>query len=408
MDNLTHSVVGLGLGALIDRSLPPEADASAHRVRQRMLLTIGCLASNFPDLDLVLTTLLAPPLGYLLHHRGHTHTLLAALGESLLLLALVRLLWPGARRLLAASGAARLGAVLAAGTGLLAHLGMDALNVYGVHPFWPFDGRWVYGDLVFIVEPVFWIAFGVPLAMLAPRAHWRRSLLALLVLAQVGFTLAGFLHPASLALLLVLAGVLGVLARRLPEPEHRGRTALAAGLAVSLAFVGIQALALQAAHGVLEADLARRDAGERMLDMALSAYPANPLCWNVVTVAVDGAGRAYHLRSGLLSIAPAVLPAPSCPAPLAGGAHADAPQLAWAGDARIALADPRAGVAHDCHLRAWMRFARMPLLDAGSATDLRWGPRNFSTIDLAAQADTPCPLPVPGWGMPRADLLQGR
>jgi inner membrane protein len=65
-------------------------------------------------------------------------------------------------------------------------------------------------------------------------------------------------------------------------------------------------------------------------------------------------------------------------------------------------------MAHDCHLRAWMRFARMPLLDAGSATDLRWGPRNFSTIDLAAQADTPCPLPVPGWGMPRADLLQGR
>jgi inner membrane protein len=25
MDNLTHSVVGLGIGALIDRSVPPEA-----------------------------------------------------------------------------------------------------------------------------------------------------------------------------------------------------------------------------------------------------------------------------------------------------------------------------------------------------------------------------------------------
>jgi inner membrane protein len=100
MDNLTHSVVGLGVGALIDRSLAAEPHPDSRRVRTRMLLTIGCLASNFPDLDLVLTPLLAPPLGYLLHHRGHTHTLLAALGEAALLLALVWLLWPAARRLL--------------------------------------------------------------------------------------------------------------------------------------------------------------------------------------------------------------------------------------------------------------------------------------------------------------------
>jgi inner membrane protein len=153
MDNITHSVVGLGVGALIDRSLPPEPDAAGERVRQRMLLTIGCLASNFPDLDLVLTRLLAPPLGYLLHHRGHTHTLLAAIGEVALLLALVWLLWPNARRLLRASRHARRGALLAAGAGLVLHLAMDGMNVYGVHPFWPFDNNWYYGDLVFIVEP---------------------------------------------------------------------------------------------------------------------------------------------------------------------------------------------------------------------------------------------------------------
>jgi inner membrane protein len=103
MDNLTHSVVGLGIGALIDRSLHAEASPEHRRLRSRMLLIIGCLASNFPDLDLVLTPLLDPPLGYLLHHRGHTHTLLAALGEATLLLVLVWLLWPAARRLLRAA-----------------------------------------------------------------------------------------------------------------------------------------------------------------------------------------------------------------------------------------------------------------------------------------------------------------
>jgi len=55
-----------------------------------------------------------------------------------------------------------------------------------------------------------------------------------------------------------------------------------------------------------------------------------------------------------------------------------------------------------------MRFARMPAVADDSATDLRWGPRNFSTIDLAVQAGAPCPRPVPGWAMPRADLLDAR
>src|SRR5438309_7663934 len=118
MDNLTHAVVGLGIGALVDRSLLDEPSPARQRVRTRMLLIIACLASNFPDLDLVLTHLLEPPLGYLLHHRGHTHTLVGALGELVLLLGATWLLWPNARRLLRESGAARRGAVASAVIGL--------------------------------------------------------------------------------------------------------------------------------------------------------------------------------------------------------------------------------------------------------------------------------------------------
>ena len=129
MDNITHSVVGLGIGALIDRSVPRETDPGAERMRTRMLMTLCCLASNFPDLDLVLTRLLEAPLGYLLHHRGHTHTLLAALGEAILLLGLVWLLWPSARRLLAASPRARIAAVGTACAGMVLHIAMDGLNV---------------------------------------------------------------------------------------------------------------------------------------------------------------------------------------------------------------------------------------------------------------------------------------
>jgi inner membrane protein len=418
MDNLTHSVVGLGVGALIDRSLSAEPDQARARTRSRMLLTIGALASNFPDLDLVLTPLLDPPLGYLLHHRGHTHTLLAALLEATLLLALVWALWPAARRLQQASATARRGALLAAGAGLLLHIGMDSLNVYGVHPFWPFDPNWYYGDLVFIVEPVFWIGFGVPLAALVRSRPLRWLWLALIGLVPLAATLLGFLQWGSLAGLLALGLLLAWIQRR--NDEHhgesraaRGRIALTAGLAASLAFVGLQALALQQARAIVAAELKRIDAGERVLDTALSAYPANPLCWSFVTVArsgADGAG-SVHLRRGLLSIAPGLSPVSHCPARIAGPALEDAPpQIAWQAEDRQPLAALRALAASDCRVNAWMRFARAPSLADGVATDVRWGEpgsRNFSTMVYGQDAGKACPRFVPKWGYPRADLLQG-
>jgi inner membrane protein len=422
MDNITHSVVGLGVGALIDRSLPPEPDTARERTRQRMLLTIGCLASNFPDLDLVYTRILPAPLGYLLHHRGHTHTLVAGLAEVALLLALVWLLWPNARRLLQASGAARLGAIVAACAGLLLHLSMDGMNVYGVHPFWPFDAHWYYGDLVFIVEPVFWFAFGAPLAAIVPRRHIRWLLLGLMVLIPVGATAGGFLQWGSLAALLVLGLALAWITRHAHERHGaRGRLALAAGLAVSVAFVGVQALALQQARAVVAQAVHTLDPGERLLDTALSAYPANPLCWAFVTVARDDAGGTYHTRRGLLSIAPDIDPVAACPAGIAGRASqaaapaaatpAATPQLAWLDEERDKLATLRGLARSDCHVNAWLRFARAPSLADGLATDVRWGApgsRNFSTMDIAAQAPAPCPRPVPGWIYPRADLLETR
>ncbi|WP_198120070.1 metal-dependent hydrolase [Massilia rhizosphaerae] len=415
MDNLTHSVVGLGIGALIDRSVPPEvapeAEAGAQRKRTRLLLTIACVASNVPDLDLVLTRLLEKPLGYLLHHRGHTHTLLGGLGEIVLLLGLVWLLWPSARHLLRASRRARLAAAGAACVGVLLHIAMDGLNVYGVHPFWPFDTRWYYGDLVFIVEPVFWIAFGIPLAAMVRGRVRRVLLLALLVAVPAAVTVAGVLQWGSLAGLLALAGLLDWIARRQARrPDGaRGRAALAAGLAAALAFVAVQAVAMHAARVSVATAIARLDPGERLLDTALSAYPANPLCWSFVTVATNAVDGTYHLRRGLLSVAPGVNRVAACPAPIAGPAgDGGAAGLAWQSEERDSLAHLRDLQKNNCHFNAWMRFARAPSIGASTATDARWSPpghANFSTIDYAALGPAPCPHPVPDWRYPRSDLL---
>ncbi|HEX7941208.1 MAG TPA: metal-dependent hydrolase, partial [Gemmatimonadaceae bacterium] len=67
MDNLTHSLVG---AALAELTLP----ADAPRATRRTFFITGVLAANLPDADLVYTRITAPPIGYLLHHRGHTHT----------------------------------------------------------------------------------------------------------------------------------------------------------------------------------------------------------------------------------------------------------------------------------------------------------------------------------------------
>jgi inner membrane protein len=296
---------------------------------------------------------------------------------------------------------------------MLLHITMDGLNVYGVHPFWPFDASWYYGDLVFIVEPVFWIAFGMPLAAMVRSRGRRWALLALMAGVPVAVTLAGFLQWGSLAGLLALGALLAWVERHVDDtPDgRRGHLALSAGLAASLAFVALQAIALHEARGIVRAAVARLDPHERLLDTALSAYPANPLCWSFVTVAVDAAGGTYHLRRGKLSVAPAVTRVASCPASIAGRADDGDAQLAWQGDERDSLARLRDLQAHNCRFNAWMRFARAPSVDAATATDVRWSPpgsRNFSSIDYADAASSPCPHPVPAWRYPRADLLRSR
>lgn len=404
MDNISHSLTGLALGELVDRSIAPESDPVRARVRRRLLLTLCWVASNFPDIDLLFTPLAPRPLGYLLQHRGHTHTLPGLVPQALLLLALFWLLWPQARTLLRESSRVRAATAAVLAGGLLLHLGMDYLNVYGVHPFYPFDARWVYGDMVFIVEPVFWVAFGAPLAMLSGPGLARRVGMALLAAVPVMFTALGFLQWGSLAGLAALGLLLAWLQLRAGD---RGRTALAAAFAAAALFVAGQGLAVRSARAIVAAQPRQG----RLLDAALTAFPSNPLCWSVVAIEQDDAAGMLTLRRGLLSLAPGLVPAASCPPRIAGTVAPAAvlPPVAWQWAQAVPLASLRALRRKDCAFDAWLRFSRAPALVGGSATDARYGlpgGPNFSTMQF--NAPRPCRYPVPGWGYPRADVLEGR
>lgn len=404
MDNLSHSLLGLAVGALTERCLPREATPAAQKTRARMLLVTGWLGANLPDLDLVLTGLLAAPLGYLLHHRGHTHTIVFAIAQALVLMLLVALLWPSARRLLRESLPARTGLAIAAVVGLATHLLLDFFNSYGIHPFYPWSGRWLFGDMIFILEPVFWFAFGIPLLWMAPWRWLRLVLLAGAAVFLYWASGAGYLHAASVAVLVLIGAILSLV--QLRAGAH-GRQGLVAGIALAAGFVLLQGAASQRAHDTLVAHLGRLDPGARMLDAALTAFPSNPACWNYVTF--ERAGDSYRLRRGMLTVVPAAVPGAACPAPFAGQGRQVAGGITETMSASGPIADLHQ-LAQQCHGAAWLRFARMPLLEDQRASDLRFsrGGSNFSTLKLADVAGQPCPVNIPPWNMPREDVLQAR
>ena len=406
MDNITHSLAGLAVGELLHRTLQSEDGAAAQSTRRRMLLVSCWAANNFPDLDLLLRSRLPAPLDYLLDHRGHTHTLLYALPQALLIAALVWLLWPAARRLLGASGTARRGLALAVGLGLGMHIGMDFLNSYGVHPFYPLDSRWFYGDTLFIVEPVLWMAFGAPLAMMLPR-RWMRIGAALAFVLVLGALVSrDFLSWGSVLGLFAGAAALACLQGR---AGLAGRSAIIGGLLLAIGFAGAQSFI--SAHGkrLVQAHLLHLDPATRVLDIAMAPLPANPLCWTFVSLEQARGAATYRLRRGMYSPAPALTGLADCPAALSTATLAGTRQVGLGWQEEFALSRLQA-LAATCRGNAWLRFARMPVLRPETATDARFssGAANFSTMALGQPDLSPCPAGIPQWAMPRADLVQGQ
>lgn len=400
MDNLSHSLAGLMVGELIERRLPPEPDTATTKLRRRMLLITAWLAANFSDLDLLLTRLLPAPLGYLLHHRGHTHTVVFALAQALGLMLLVWLLWPAARRLLATSPSARRGLLAAAWLGMATHLLLDYLNSYGLHPFYPYM-RWFYGDMIFILEPVFWFAFGIPLIAILRPSKLKCVLLCIPLVFLVWALTKQYLHWISAVGLIVIAGAL--LHRQFGAP-WRSRRSLGAGVAIAVLFVTIQAGASFSAREMLTHELQQLDPGSRMLDAALSPLPSNPACWTYASVELTG--NAYRLRRGMLSIAPGVMPLPDCPGAFRVNMWLYPSQFSveWEASTPLVALHKR---ARDCHVAAWLRFARVPLIEDTMATDVRFSSHdNFTSLLFAQFAGKPCPANVPGWDLPRRDLFE--
>jgi inner membrane protein len=126
VENLTHSLVGLLCAEVVvrvvERRRPLEAWSRAA------VYAIAIIGNNLPDLDFTYSHIRGPRFGYLLQHRGYTHTVLAAFGFALATLGALFGLskW---RHQAPSPGDWRLFAALALFSPLL-HIAMDFANNY--------------------------------------------------------------------------------------------------------------------------------------------------------------------------------------------------------------------------------------------------------------------------------------
>ena len=276
MDGLTHSLVGL-------------ASAKAGLERLSPYTTAACiLSANAPDSDFV-SFFFGGRWVLLQHHRGITHSIVGTLVLGLLIPSILF----GIERAIAIwrKRPPRIqyrGLVLASLIAAATHPLMDWTNNYGVRPLLPWDGRWFYGDLVFIVDPYLLLVLGGAAFLLTSNRRWKIvvwSLLAVLitiVVLRVSPQRAAGSGGFMVARTIWITAVLGLVIARSTGLQRRLGKPLAIGvLAFVVIYWGFLGWAHHAAYrnAEAEANAIAAQRSERFIRVAAMPTPANPFQW---------------------------------------------------------------------------------------------------------------------------------
>ncbi len=410
MDNVTHSLAGLLVAeaALRLRTRLTKAEPSP---RFRAVAAISSMiAANLPDADLVYSGLGGSHLRYMLQHRGYTHTVLFAIVGAAVAYGVSTFVW----RWRAREGPTREDANWLLGLLLVStfsHLVLDWTNSYGFHPFWPFDDRWYYGDAVFIVEPWLWVV-SVPMLVRATGNGVARVVLSLVLLAGLALAWRMDFVSRGAAGALTMGAVLFLVLALMMRPGPRVVAAVAGWIAVTLIFTAGSA----EARATMRRAVHEANPEAELLDIVVSPLPANPACASVISV--ERLGVSYHVTTTRVSAVPTLVDASSCggrqgaSAMLAPSARPSTSAVHWDGEWTAPSAELATLVHASCPAAAAMRFIRVPIwrviVDSSVVLgDVRFGGgsgSSFSDVKVPQRSAT-CPLAVPPWTPPRADLL---
>ncbi len=409
MDNVTHALAGMLLADATVEALTPRGSRPDPAFRNRARWA-SAIANNLPDLDFLYRGITPGRVGYLLHHRGHTHTCLVGMALGLVSFLVLRRVWRS-RSL----GRRELYTLLALSLlGPLVHVAMDFSNNYGVHPFWPLYDGWLYGDFIFIIEPLYFIVT-VPALALASQSRAGKLLLGAIVLVGLGLAWVTRFAGVGTASILTVAALAVAWLTYLLRP--RARTWFAVGLSgcVTLVFFGASRVARAR---VMEAAAAPGNAGPvQVLDASLTPAPSNPFCWSVMAAGLRH--DRYELLVATVSVAPKLIPTEECELEPTGQSLAlslpnveRSASVRWDGEWSRPVAGLRELWREDCEARAYLRWARLPFWFREGKHGLFLGDLRYDRspdLDFAELRGTipptSCPRLVPPWIPPRHELL---
>jgi inner membrane protein len=301
MDPVAHSFTGAALAAAGLRRATPLATTA---------LLIG---ANLPDVDVFSGMFGAyAPIAF---RRGWTHGLLA-IAVWPFVLAGALLAWDRyvRRKRDPHAPPARFGPLLAvAALAVATHPALDWLNNYGLRWLMPFDGRWFYGEAVFIIDPWLWLTLGGAAFLTFSRSRLARVRWAVFFVLASGLV---FLNIALVPIVSAILWTIGVatlvaLRWRLADPAPR---ALERAAQIGIALASLYIVTLVAASAAARSDV-RATAAARGLSVeavALAPSPANPFRSDVVVMTRDEyyTGRFDWLASPRLALDAERVPRP--------------------------------------------------------------------------------------------------
>lgn len=398
MDNITHTAVGALATEFIYQRICPQKDKP--KLRTSLHIT-SAFANNLPDFDLLMQLIVPGKLGYLINHRGHTHTFVGLLTELLFALGVVALaLKIFSKKPLKNHNLKVFG--LVAATGLFLHVGMDSMNSYGVHPFWPFDNSWYYGDFVFIIEPYLWIATAVSLFHIAAKKIFLWPYLLLALFSPLIAWNAGMSTWLNSAMVTIL-GLGFFFYSSIIKPNKLPRFGLLTCFSIVCMF-GLQSFY---AKEYLAKNLTLE--GFEHVDSVTSPYPGNFFCWSFLkSFKNQNELRTYAGLYSTFENLKFLCPEKKLPGgSVAFGRIEKSERVSLKKVYSQKIRPLQDLYESNCSAQLWFTYARSPYLFEEHLHDLRFARgslQSFASLDLSSQGS--CPDLSSPWTPPRINLLK--
>lgn len=293
MDPLTHTLVGANLSS------------TSLGAKTRFAAAALVIGANLPDVDGVCYLIDSDlALGF---RRGWTHGVLALVVLPVMLSALLFGVDRWKRR---ADRRVHFGWLLALSSiAVWSHPTLDWLNTYGMRWLMPFDGRWFYGDAVFIMDLWLWLILGI--GYLAGRRPSASILLPAVIIGAWIVRTVSRRSPEYLPLLVAVALVLlvALLWKRPAKHPQLGRRFAGAALAMTVLYITTRLVLNEATEAAVVRDFRHR--GEEVTQLMAAPHPLNPLRWSIVArtgevyryAAFDWATRAMTVQPQTVPVA---------------------------------------------------------------------------------------------------------